>query len=122
MKKETVASPASFDHGLRLMESGFTFLVAALAQAISSAPPERIDLTVPQSCEVDSSESDEITVCARRNGQSRYRLNQPPADESRVPKAQVALGDGLIGSAETEQVNISGFPSNRLMLRLKIKF
>ena len=32
------------------------------------------------------------------------------------------LDQGLSASAETESYDVGGFPSNRLMVRLKIKF
>lgn len=96
----------------------------ALAQTISSAPSDRIDLTVQPPCEAYQSGSDEVVVCApRRDERSPYRLPAPSSEEwDVVPKAEMSLGKGVNLAAETEQVDVGGFPSNRLMLRLKIKF
>jgi hypothetical protein len=94
-----------------------------MAQAVTSVPPEKIDLTIRQPCEARESKSDEIVVCARRNdGSSPYRISQPPPRQSDIPKAELQLADGLNASAETESANVGGFLSNRMMVRLKIKF
>ena len=97
--------------------------LAALAQAISGSPPERIDLLIPQPCATRAAASVEIIVCANRaGGPSPYRLSQPPRPEAQMPKAEVQLADGVSVAAETEQADILGFPSNRALLRLKVKF
>lgn len=94
-----------------------------LAQSASSAPPETIDLTVRSACDAERASREEVVVCGRRgNLPSPYRLNLPPAEQSEIPKAETQIADGVKLSAETEQEDISGFPSNRLMIRLKIKF
>lgn len=98
-------------------------LFVALAQAVTSTPPETIDLTPPQPCETQKSNDDEIVVCARRgDGFSPYRLNQPIPRRSEPPKAELQLADGLKVAAETENADVGGFPSNRVMVRFKIKF
>ena len=98
-------------------------LIAVIAQAVSSAPPERIDLLIPQPCESQRPADGEVIVCApAADGSSPYRINQPPPAPPQVPKAEMQLGEGTSASAETEQVDVGGFPSNRLMVRLKIKF
>lgn len=98
-------------------------LIAALAQAVTSATPEKIDLTIPQPCRAQKSSDDEILVCARRDGElSPYRIGQPPSRQSDVPKAELQLADGVRIGAETEKADVGGFPSNRLMARLKIRF
>ena len=95
-------------------------LAVAVLQTIS-ATPERIDLTVPQPCE-HARAGEEVVVCANRSGESPYRLKQP-AQKGRGPaKAQVQVADGVTAGAETENVDVGGFPSNRFMLRLKMKF
>lgn len=97
--------------------------VFVLAQAITSPPPEKIDLTLPQPCETQESKEDEIVVCARRSdGFSPYRINQPMTRQSEPAKAELQLADGVNAAAETENASVGGFPSNRLMVRLKIKF
>jgi len=94
-----------------------------LAQAVTSAPPKKIDLTIPQPCRAQKPSDDEIVVCARRDGElSPYRIGQPPSRRSDVPKAELQLADGVAASAETESADVGGFPSNRVMVRLKIKF
>ena len=98
-------------------------LFGLMLQAIASTPPERVDLTVPQPCAADRSAEDEIIVCAeRRDGLSPYRVKPAPAPQPEVPKAEVQLADGVSASAETEQVDVGGFPSNRMLVRFKIKF
>ena len=98
-------------------------LLVALAQAAPFAAQGRIDLTIPKACEPQASTNDDILVCGRRRDDSgRYRL--PPATpyQSALPKAELRLGDGTKVSAETENVDIGGTPSNRVMIRLKFKF
>ncbi len=98
-------------------------IMIVLAQAVTSVPPGKIDLTVPQPCETQKSTESEVIVCGRRtDGSSPYRLNQPPTQPSDIQKAETQLADGVRVSAETENVDIGGTPSNRLMVRLKIKF
>ena len=92
-----------------------------LAQVVTSAPPERIDLTVQQSCR--AANAGEVVVCANRNGESPYRL-KPPIQQAKegLPKAAKQIADGVSIAGETEQADVGGFPSNRAMIRLKIKF
>ena len=98
-------------------------LFLAMLQATGSAPSEKVDLIVAQRCKAPTATSDEIVVCARRgDGLSPYRIKQAPPARSEIPKAEVQLGDGLSASAETQSYDVGGFPSNRLMMRLKIKF
>ena len=99
-----------------------SLVLAALAQAVTSHPPERIDLTLPGPCARQKSTSDEIVVCARPDGVSPYRLKQPPPPAKDVPKAEVAIADGVAVGAATESANVGGVTSNRLMARIKIKF
>jgi len=100
-----------------------TLFFAALAQVVSLVPPEKIDLTIANPCEEGSAVAGEIVVCGRRgDGSDRYRIKQPSADNSESRKAQVQLADGIKASAETENYDVGGFPSKRLMVRLKIKF
>ena len=96
----------------------------ALTQAVSATPPERIDITIPQPCAPRKAAADEVVVCANPNGMSPYRLKDqpPPRPGARLPKAEVQLADGVKVGAETESADVGGFPSNRAMLRLKLKF
>jgi hypothetical protein len=92
-----------------------------LAQVVSAAPPERIDLTIAQPCHAVS--AGEVVVCANRNGESPYRLKQPVEQVKKgLPKAEKQIADGVGLAAETEAADVGGFPSNRAMIRLKIKF
>lgn len=105
------------------LERKLILLLFGMVQAVTSAPPEKIDLTIRQPCEAQKSSEDEVVVCARRGeGPSRYRVNQPPTYQSHMQKAEVQLADGVAVSGETENVDVGGFPSNRFMARLKIKF
>lgn len=98
-------------------------LLFLLAQAVQASPPQQIELTVRQPCRAESGAGDEVVVCANRNGESPYRLNQPaPPPPKSVPKAEVKLAEGVSADAGTEQVDVGGFPSNRAMIRLKVKF
>lgn len=96
-------------------------ILVAFAQAISSTPPQVIDLTTHNTCSRKT--ADEIVVCGERDRSARYRIKQSvlPAKEG-IPAAQLKLGKGVNASAETEQADVGGFPSERVMIRLKIKF
>ncbi|MEO8547691.1 MAG: hypothetical protein ABI422_04920 [Sphingomicrobium sp.] len=98
-------------------------LFLAMVQATSSVPSENIDLPIRQQCKAQRSTSDEVVVCARRgDGSSPYRIKQMPPAQSDIPKAELQLGDKLSASADMESYGVGGFPSNRMMVRLKIKF
>ena len=94
------------------------------AQAMSASPPERVDLTIPQPCVQTTAPDGEVVVCANRNGQSPYRLQEAEevVEGEAVPKAEVKVADGVTAAAETEKADVGGFPSNRIMLGLKVKF
>ena len=97
------------------------FLLLA-AQAMSASPPERVDLTISQPCAPKAEDSGEVVVCANRNGESPYRLKDDPPVEEILPKAEVQVAQGASVSAETENADVGGWPSNRVMLNLKVKF
>ena len=99
-------------------------LLLAAAPAMSASPPERVDLTIPQPCAEKRAENGEVVVCANRNGVSPYRLQDPeaPAEGSALPDAEVKIADGVTAGAETQQADVGGFPSNRIMVGLKFKF
>jgi len=97
-------------------------LTLVVAQAVSASPPERVDLTIRQPCQAQTSAPDEVVVCAR-TGENPYRLKQLPAPPPReLPKAEVQVAEGVQAGVETEQADVGGHPSNRAMLRLKVKF
>jgi hypothetical protein len=98
-------------------------MIAALAQVSSPGPAEIIDLTIPQPCEAGQQAGDEIVVCARRNGElGPYRLPPLPPRDSQFPNAEMQISKGVKIAGETERADVGGFPSNRAMVRLKIKF
>ncbi|MBA3729547.1 MAG: hypothetical protein H0W92_01880 [Sphingomonas sp.] len=100
-----------------------SLLLAAMAQAVASVPPQKIDLTIRPPCETQKANESEIVVCAHRSGDlGPYRIKQLAARQSSIPKAEMQLADGVSASADAEQVDVGGFPSNRLMVGLKIKF
>ena len=97
-----------------------SLLLAALLQAVSASPPERVDLTIPQPCAAQRPETNEVVVCANRNGESPYRLIDvpEPVEGEALPKAEVKVADGVAVGAETEKADVGGFDSNRVMVRL----
>ena len=98
-------------------------LLIVMAQAASSPPPQKIDLTIPGPCDTQASTDEDVIVCGRRrDDSSRYRIPPPTPNQSVLPKAELRLGNGTSLSADTEQVDIGGTPSNRAMIRLKFKF
>ena len=100
-----------------------SMLFAALAQAVSAAPAQPIDLTISPPCLSKTTESDEVIVCANRaDGLGPYRIRQAPSAAAKNPKAEAQLADGLSVAAQTESADIGGFPAKRAMLRLKLKF
>ena len=101
-----------------------SLLLAAVLQAAGASPPERVDLTIPQSCAAQRPETDEVVVCAHRNGESPYRLTDvpAPAEGEALPKAEVQVAEGVSVGAEMEKADVGGFDSNRAMVRLKVKF
>jgi hypothetical protein len=99
-------------------------LILLLAvQAVGSAPSEQVVPPTAPRCRARASPGDEIIVCAPRpDGRSPYRINQPAAADAGLPKAQMQIARGVRASAETERADVGGFPSNRLVVRLKFKF
>lgn len=104
-------------------------LVAVLIaiQAGGTSPDPRLatfDLAAikpPAGCDASSTD---IVVCGRSEA-ARDRLKgapqgieAPPA----LPKAEIGVIGTVRATAETEAVAVGGFPSNRVMLRLKAPF
>lgn len=100
-----------------------TILLIAQASA-TLGTPEAFDLrAVPRSpC---AAGGEEIVVCGRKEDDDTYRLRPlPPGDYEPKPlRAQIGIGGGGTLGVGTEQ---AGFPggtvSNRVMLKLKMKF
>ena len=98
-------------------------LSLALAQAVSASPPERVDLTIPQPCQPAAAEDGEVVVCANRDGSSPYRLQEPLTPQpTATPKAELTVAQGVSVAAESEEADVGGVPTNRGMIRLKVKF
>jgi hypothetical protein len=91
-------------------------------QVADPAPSVKIDLTSSETCPTGLTAPSEVVVCGRRDGSSRYRLKDLPPPGSDRPRAETQLSRGLRASAETENADVFGRPSNRLMVRLKFKF
>jgi len=92
-------------------------------QAATATPPQTIDLTVKPALSCAATRADDIVVCGRRDA-DRYRI--PPQyrtteQKEGLGRAQTRLGNTAI-AAETEQADVGGFTSNRIMVRLKVPF
>jgi hypothetical protein len=94
-------------------------LLAAALQTVPAQRPETIDFTIHQPCERKTNE--EVVVCAKR-GDSPYRLKESAAPTHKPAKAEMQIADGVTAGADSESADVGGFPSNRFMLRLKMKF
>lgn len=74
-------------------------------------------------CPPAVADDDEVVVCGRRDD-GRFRLKPLPptyAESERLPKAETSLLGGK-AAVETEQGDVGGVPSNRVMLRFKAPF
>ena len=63
---------------------------------------------------------DEVIVCGRSSEADRLRPIPDYGEKGGLPRAAVAVPGVGTASAEVEQAGVSGFPSNRIMMRLKI--
>lgn len=100
-----------------------SLLLAVMLQAVQATPPERIDLTIKQSCEAPQEAPADIVVCGRKSKAQRYRLNEPlPEREADIRKAELELLPGVKAAVEAEGSEVGGQQSNRAMIRLKVKF
>lgn len=102
-------------------------LILAQASAVAPVEAERlvIDLLVPPPCAEDDVQrlQGELVVCANREGDERDRLADPGAVAADgLPRAELQLADGTVVSAETESADLGMARSQRLMVRLKLKF
>jgi hypothetical protein len=99
-------------------------VIAGLQSGASPAPAlPAVDLTNPNACsEQQRLASDEIVVCGRKR-ENPYRLRETfGPTQSRLPSAKVELTKGVSLAAETEKGEVGGVPTNRAMVRVKIKF
>ena len=62
----------------------------------------------------------EITVCAEDPNRYRYNREFEVPSPDGMGEAGISLGDGVRLQPEVESVDVGGFPSKRIMLRLKI--
>lgn len=62
----------------------------------------------------------DIVVCGRR-GKDRYRIPPLPPVNEGLGTAEREIA-GVHAGAHVEQVGVGGFPSNRIMAGIKIKF
>lgn len=95
-------------------------LLLLAAQASQAQPPEPINLLAPPpTCGSDTGNAD-VTVCGRRD-KDRYRIRpqyRTPPDEG-LGRAETRIGNVGV-SAVTEQGDVGGIPTNRVMIRIKI--
>ena len=89
----------------------------------SGAVADRIDLlpkpVIKPRC--PRSSANEIVVCAP--DQEQYRLRPlPPTYESATSGAEVGLGQGATAGVAAEGAGVGGWVSNRVMVRVKLKF
>jgi hypothetical protein len=91
-----------------------------LALALVAPLPDRVALTADQACTTPAAGSD-VVVCGTRDS-DRYRIEPEPSRSPTGRKAAIDLSERVRAAAETEKGEVGGRPSNRIMLRLKIKF
>jgi hypothetical protein len=103
------------------------FLIVAVSDPAAQPEPLKIDILVKQpEAKCDAKSSDEIVVCAEKADNEQHRLRPIPKaavydkDES---KAEFAVSENATMLAEGEAAGLpGGVQSNRLMVRLKLKF
>ncbi len=99
-------------------------IAALLLQAAVAGPvlPQPRSI-LPRECPKAQPGDTDVVVCGR--GQEQFRLRATPerysSDPQALPKAQTTIGGNTVG-AETEQGNVGGVATNRIMLRLKRPF
>ena len=99
--------------------AGLLLQAAAVAGPVLPAPRS----VLPRECPRARPGDTDVVVCGR--GQEQFRLRATPerysSDPEALPKASTTIGDNTV-SAETEQGDVGGIPTNRIMLRLKRPF
>ncbi|MCW3798793.1 hypothetical protein OMW55_13340 [Sphingomonas sp. BN140010] len=98
-------------------------LVLLAVQAATATPPQTIDLLARPAPSCAAARTDDVVVCGRRDP-DRYRI--PPEyrtteQKEGLGRAEARIGNAAVGAA-TEQADVGGFTSNRIMIRLKIPF
>jgi hypothetical protein len=100
-------------------------LLLAIAQPASNittgdAEPPVLTTSPPKCGTPAKPQSDEIVVCAKRSEGYRIEPAGPPAPV--LPPAHLQISENIAAKIDLEQETISGFPSNRAMLSIKIHF
>lgn len=75
---------------------------------------------VTQACDRQAPAGDTIVVCGRRD-KDKYRVPRLPDVNADYGVAETSVAGAKVG-VETEQVDVGGFPSNRVMVRVKVPF
>lgn len=93
----------------------------------ASSQSKVIDILLKQAVsECAAQTADEIVVCAQKTDQERYRLRSQSTDSRfarEALKAEFSLTENTTMLAEGEAAGLpQGVQSNRLMVRMKIKF
>lgn len=84
----------------------------------SAVPPEAPLPPIVPRCA--TANPDEIIVCGTRDNR-KYRLDPLPEPKSGLGKAETDVAGGKVEMV-AEQGEVGGIPTNRAMVRLKIKF
>lgn len=79
-------------------------------------------LSAARSCAAEGGQAGDVVVCGRPD-QEQFRLRPlPDRTEPAVPRAETRVFGNVKAAADVEQAGVDGFPSNRIMLRLKFPF
>lgn len=97
------------------------FLVLLSTQALNPLPVPPTGQIVTDPC-APGPDKDAIVICGTRDKDSRYRIGPLPPTPPTLPDATYRLGKNTNLSAEAEQGEVGGIPTNRAMVKLKIKF
>ena len=95
------------------------FMLALALQSVAGPAAGYDTGAVTRACGTGSDDG-AIIVCGSRKN-DKYRLKPLATDDPRFGRAETSFAGAKVG-VETEQATVGGFPSNRVMARLKIKF
>lgn len=84
----------------------------------SAVPPEAPLPSIVPRCTI--ADRNEIVVCGARDNR-KYRLDPLSQSDASLGKAETAIAGAKIGVV-TEQGEVGGIPTNRALIRFKIKF
>jgi hypothetical protein len=93
-----------------------------LLQAGATTLPIPFDLATmkPAARPCATGSGGEIVVCARDEGSDR--ISVLPVAEDPLPKAEIGLFGQVRGGVGTQQASVGGFPSQRIMVKVKVPF